>query len=176
MADQITPDQMMRQAGRGPDGLAKAIQTNLAGDLRVDQNANTLIDGELTATTLGFHSFGETIGRGHQKILNISRYKTLNIMVESPASSLAEPGNMQLLFFNENGRITNGTNPRNDTSLVYNYDLLANKNVMVTPGSRFNFNSFEYIFLDVSSFMGMIVNFSSMPANSTVKVKVVGGL
>lgn len=170
-------DKMMRVAGRGADGKAKAIKTDGDGNLTtISAGSKLLIDDEVTVTLDGFHVFGGTVGRSHQRILDISRYKSLSITVESPVNSLANPGGMHLLFFNEHTRYTTGANPLMDGGIMYQYNVNAETGKNVTKGSKMIFNSYNYSFLDVSSFMGMVVMFESMPKDANVKVKVIGGL
>ena len=163
-------DKMMRMAGRGDDGLAKAISINDSGSLLVSAKSKVLVDEEIVTTSGGWHVFGKTCGRAHQEILNVSEFKNLIITVESYD---ATPGNYEVLFFSEADRLMTGASYNSDKSITHSMgEMYAQAHV---SGNKKILTNVEYPILDMPK-IGMVVAFRSVPVGSRIKVRILGGV
>lgn len=159
---------MMRIAGRGEDGLAKAISVNNSGSLLVSAKSKVLVDKEIVTTLSGWHVFGKTSGRAHQQILNVSEFKNLIITVESYDVT---PGPFEVLFFSEADRLMTGSNYNSDTSITHSMERMY---VPVDGDNKKILTNVEYPILDMPK-IGMVVAFISVPAGSRIRVRILGG-
>ncbi|HJF30543.1 MAG TPA: hypothetical protein K8V56_02035 [Sporosarcina psychrophila] len=160
-------DKMMRIAGRGKDGKAKALSVNNAGDIYVSNKSDLLIDSTIDVTNVGWHVFGETSGRAHQKILDISNYKNLTILLESKGT--VAPGEFSIVLFTKAGRITNNDRPFSDDDFYYQTSVK-----ILNSNGKFVLTNSDYPIFDMPK-IGIQVYFASVPAGAKIRCRILGG-
>lgn len=153
--------------GRGQDGKAKALSVNNAGDIYFSNKSELLIDTTLDISLSGWHIFGATSGRGHQRILDISNFKNILIILESEGT--ADPGNFRVLLFDSANRETVGSSPHLDNSVYYDTRLkfMANNKKIIMSNS-------DLPMLDMPK-IGMVIHFNSVPVGSKIRCRIIGG-
>ena len=145
-------------AGQGKRLISKNDNLNVANNTKI------LVNERFKCVTAGFHIFGETSGRGHNVIYDISDINSLS--VEVTVNSGVKPGRMDLLLFTDNNRFTTGESPRLDpdcSKIVTIVDKDTNGRYILTPED----------IGDITHYIGMVIVIN-MEVNCDVSVKVLG--